>query len=44
MDAERFDGLVKALGSGTNRRRVLAGLSVGVLAGLPGWRGADAAE
>jgi hypothetical protein len=44
MDAARFDGLVQALGSGTNRRRVLAGLTVGVLAGRPGWRGADAAS
>ena len=31
MDAERFDGLAKALGAGTNRRRVLGGL-LGALA------------
>ena len=31
MDAERFDGLVKALGAGTHRRRVLGGL-LGALA------------
>jgi hypothetical protein len=44
MDAERFDGLVRVLGSGTNRRLVLAGLTLGALAGRAGWRGADAAE
>ena len=34
MDAERFDGLVKALGAGTHRRRVLGGLLAALAASL----------
>jgi hypothetical protein len=41
MDAERFDGLVKALGAGTHRRRVLGGLLGALAASLgPGRAGA----
>jgi hypothetical protein len=41
MDAERFDGLVKALAAGTHRRRVLGGLLGTLVAWLgPGRAGA----
>ena len=43
MDARQFDGIVKALSSGANRRRVLGGLVGGLAAALGGQRatGAD---
>jgi hypothetical protein len=44
MDAERFDRITKALQGGTNRRRVLGGLTVGVVAGLLAQHEAGAAK
>jgi hypothetical protein len=43
MDSEQFDRLARALRRSASRRRVMAGLSGGLLAGLPAWREAAAA-
>jgi hypothetical protein len=44
MDARHFDGLTKALISGTNRRSVLGGLVAGLVAALGAQRATMAAE
>jgi hypothetical protein len=43
MDAARFDGIVKALASGTSRRRVMGG-ALGVLAVVLGAEAFETAE
>lgn len=39
MDSKTFDAITKRLGSGTDRRRVLAGLVGGAFSALLGHRG-----
>ncbi len=43
MDTDQFDTLARAMGTGTSRRRVVAGLGGGLLTGLLARRGATAA-
>ena len=44
MDADQFDGMVKTLGSGTDRRRVLSVVAGGLVAALGGRQVTQAAH